>query len=198
MDARGDNTAMLVARAVSEIFAPGILVVVVLLIVGWHSDGASGVSWALMAAAFCSLIPYAIVLRGVRRGHWSDHHIKVRAQRLVPLLVAIASVVTGVAVLSSFPDAPRELLALQIAMLAGLGVGLVITRWWKVSIHTAVVSGVVTVLVLTYGASMTAATPLVALTAWSRVRLGDHTAPQTVVGALFGAVVAAAIFPVLI
>ncbi len=187
-------TAVRVAGVVSEIFAPSILIVVVLLAVGWHSAGPAGVAWALLAAAFCSLIPTAVVLGGIRR---REHHIERREQRIVPLLVAMASTSAGIGVLLSVPSAPRELLALQAAMLGGLGMGLVITRWWKVSIHTAVVSGVVTVLMLTYGSSMTVIAPLVALTGWSRVLLGDHTTPQTLVGGLLGAIVAAGIFPAL-
>lgn len=197
MDAPAAHAPLFAARAVTEIFAPPNLVVVVLLAVGWHGGGARGVAWALVAAAFCSLVPYTAVRRGIRRGRWTDRHLGLREQRVAPMLVAMASIIVGLGVLLGFPSAPRELLALQVAMLAGLGVSLVITRWWKVSIHTAVVSGVISVLMLTYGAAIIAAVPLVALTGWSRVALGDHTAAQTVAGALVGAVAATAVFGVL-
>lgn len=187
---------MRAARTVTEVFAPGILTAAVLVAVGWHSGGVTGVAWAAVAAVFCCFLPLAILLWGVRRGIWEDLHVKAREQRVMPLLAMIASVFAGAVTLASFDNAPRELVALEVAMLAGLCAVLTITTWWKVSIHTTVVSGVLAVLTQTYGLYMIAATPLVALIAWSRVVLGDHTVAQTMVGSVVGAVIAAGVFSV--
>jgi membrane-associated phospholipid phosphatase len=182
------------ARIVTEVFAPGVLVSVLLLAVGLHAAGGpSGLLWGLLAALFASIAPMAYIVRGVRRGHWTDHHVTVREQRRVPLLVGLASVVVGLGLLVSL-EAPRELVALVAAMVAGLGVTVLVTRWWKISVHTAVAAGTVVVLTLVFGPWLLFLWTVVALIAWSRVELRDHTVMQVVGGIPFGAVVAGLVF----
>jgi membrane-associated phospholipid phosphatase len=148
--------------------------------------------WGLLATTFCGLIPYGIVLGGVRRQRWTDRHLRTR-QRPVPLLAGIASVVAGLIVLVAL-NAPRELVSLVVAMLTGLAATLVVTLWWKLSVHTAAASGTVAILALTFGPALTLAVPTVALVAWSRVQLGDHTPAQTLAGAAIGGLVATTVF----
>ena len=182
------------ARVVTELLAPANLAVGQLLLVGWHSaPGPAGLGWGLLAATFCGLLPYGIVIAGVRRRRWTDRHLRTRQQRPVPLLAGIASVLAGLAALLAL-DAPRQLIALVVAMLTGLATTLVVTLWWKLSVHTAAASGTVAILALTFGPALTLTVPMVALVAWARVRLGDHTAAQTLAGAALGGLVATAVF----
>ncbi|WP_265565159.1 hypothetical protein [Streptomyces hygroscopicus] len=188
------DTARRLAKLITEVLAPGILVVVILLVVGWHSTRTlSGLGWGLLASLFCGIIPYGFIIAGVRLGRWTDRHIKIRQQRFVPLTVTMGSVVAGMLALVVL-GAPREIFALVVAMLAGLAVTLTVTKWWKVSVHTAVAGGVSAILILTYGIAMVWAFPVVALTGWSRVKLRDHTPAQTVVGTILGTVTAATVF----
>jgi hypothetical protein len=48
-------------------------------------------------------------------------------------------------------------------MLTGLAVSLLITLWWKVSIHAAVAAGAAVVLALVFGPALLALAPLVGL-----------------------------------
>jgi membrane-associated phospholipid phosphatase len=91
-------------------------------------------------------------------------------------------------------DAPRELTALVVAMVAGLGVAVLITHWWKISIHTAVAAGTIVVLCLVFGPWLLVGSGLVALIAWSRVELHEHTVAQVLGGMPFGAIVAGVVF----
>jgi len=182
------------ARAATELLAPTNLAVGQLLLVGWHSTGGpAGLAWGLLAATFCGLLPSSIVLAGVRRRRWTDRHLRVRRQRPTPFLAAIASVLAGLAMLLAL-DAPRQLVALVVAMLAGLAATLVVTLWWKLSVHTAAAGGTVAILALVFGAALILAVPAVALVAWARVRLGDHTPAQTLAGAALGGLVATTVF----
>ena len=132
----------------------------------------------------------------MRRRRLSDHHIGVREQRPLPLLVGIASVLVGLALLNAW-GAPRDLVALVAAMAVGLATSLLVTLVWKVSVHTAVVAGAVAILVLVFGPTLLALAPLVALVGWARVEVGDHTPAQVVAGAGLGATVAAVVFSLL-
>ncbi len=64
-----------------------------------------------------------------------------------------------------------------------------ITLWWKISVHAAIGAGAATVLPLVFGPALLAVWPLVALIAWSRVQVGDHTPAQVLAGIALGIVV---------
>ncbi|MFE5255894.1 transposase [Streptomyces coelicoflavus] len=152
------------ARLVTEVLAPANLVIGVLLVIGWHSTNSlAGAGWGLLAGVGCGGLPIACTVAGVRRGRWTDKHLKVRCQRWIPLLVTLGSVLLGTGLLLAL-DAPREVVALVAAMIAGLVLTMAVTVWWKVSVHTAVASGVAAV-------------------GWSWGSLRGHTTAQVIAGA---------------
>jgi membrane-associated phospholipid phosphatase len=182
------------ARAVTELLAPANLAVAQLLLVSWHSSpGLAGLGWGLLTATFCGLIPYGIVIAGVRSRRWTDRHVRVRQQRPVPFLAAIASFLAGLALLVAL-GAPQPVVALVVAMLTCLASTMFVTLWWKLSLHAAAAGGTVAILVLTFGPLLLLALPVVALVAWSRIRLGDHTPAQVLAGAALGGLVATTVF----
>jgi len=186
------------ARVVTEVFAPANLVIGLLVLVAWHSASttAGRIAWGLGAALFAGVLPLAYLIRGTRRGRWSDHHVGEREKRPTVILVILASVLVGVGLLV-LAGAPRELLALMAAMAAGLVVTLAVTLGWKVSVHAAVAGGTVVILALVFGPALNLLWPVVALIAWSRVQLRDHTTWQVLAGAALGAAVASAVFTLL-
>ena len=186
------------ARIVSEVLAPAVLVAALLLTIGWHAGETPGVSrwWGLPGAVFAAVIPLGYVLIGVRRGRLTDHHIPERADRRVPLLFGTASLAVGLLLLLAL-GAPREVVALLAAGGAGLAVFAVVTHWWKMSIHAGVAAGTVTALTVVFGVVALVGVPFVVLGGWARVRLTAHTPAQVVVGAVAGALIAGTIFPAL-
>ena len=147
----------------------------------------------LVAVLFICLVPLAYVLTQVRRRQLSDHHVSLREQRPVPFLVAIGSVIVGLALLRTL-GAPQMLLALIVAMLAGLAVSLLVTLAWKISMHVATLSGAVVIVLLVFGPWLLPIVALVILQGWARMQLRDHTLGQVLSGAAVGATVAAAVF----
>lgn len=185
------------ARVITELSGPAICAGAGLLVVAIRAAGnGAGAAWGGLAAIFVSGIPMAFIAKGVKHGRWNDHHVNDRRQRAIPLLVALASVAVA-AVLLVIVQAPRELVALVVAQLVGLVVVLVVTRWWKVSIHAAVAGGLLGIFVVLFGAwALVGLIPLAAV-AWSRTVLDAHTWPQVIVGAALGAIVAVTLFPAL-
>ena len=182
------------ARVVTEISGPAICCIAGLLTVAIRASGTNaGAAWGGLAAIFVAIIPMAYVVRGVQKGRWSDHHVGDRNQRTRPLLVASASVAVGVTFLVLF-HAPRDIVALTVAMLVGLLVVMVVTRWWKISVHVATAAGLLAILTILFGPYVLFGLPLLAAIAWSRVVLDDHTWPQVIAGALLGSAVATAMF----
>ena len=182
-----------IARLVTEVMSPVVLIVVVTLIVAVHSAGAfRGLTLGLVAIFFAGGLPYGLVLIGVRRGRITDHHVSRREQRPRMMAIALASVAVGLLVLR-WLDAPRAVFALMAAMVAGLVVALAVTSFWKISIHAAAAAGTVASLAILVSPWWLILTPLVVLTGWARVEIRDHTPVQVSVGAIVGAVVAAGV-----
>jgi hypothetical protein len=184
-----------VARIVTEATAPAVLASALLVVVALDTakSGTSALAWGLVAALFAAGVPFAFIVRGARAGSWSTHHVNERERRPMVLAVALGSLLVGVVVLVAW-NAPRELLALVVAMGAGLASVLAVSRVWKVSIHAAVAGGTTVVLALLFGPWLLAFGLMALAAAWSRTVLDDHTVAQVVVGLCLGAAVAALVF----
>jgi hypothetical protein len=183
------------ARAVTEVLAPAVLAAAMPVVVAVVAAPTvrQGLGWGVVAAVFSAVIPFGVILLGVRRGRYTDHHLGRREQRRWPLLVGVASVAVSLLLFAAL-DAPRPLTAMVAVMLAVLATVAVVNHWWKLSGHAAVAAGSAAVLTLLLGGPAAAAWLAVPLVGWSRVRLRDHTVGQAVAGAVAGAVVAAAVY----
>ena len=186
---------MRAARVITEALSPAVVVILLPMSVAWTGTGhnvAHTLLWTLVVAVFYSALPMIFIVRGARAGRWDGHHVRDREHRLVPLLMCLVSGLVGLAVLVS--GAPRDVIALAWAMIVTLVVCMVITNWWKVSLHATVAGGAVATVALIYGPWWLLLVVPLALVCWSRVRLVDHTAGQVVVGALLGPTVGGAVF----
>ncbi|HWG00577.1 MAG TPA: hypothetical protein VG164_01855 [Trebonia sp.] len=177
------------AATITYLFEPKNWIIVTVAAIGWHSGALAGLGWGLLAALFAAVLPTLFITRGISRGVWDDRNVGAKRPRLIVLSFIIASVAAGVLVLAA-GGAPRELTGYFACMLASVAVLAAITTVWKISIHCAVAAGSVTILALIFGAWVTPAYTLVALTAWSRVVLKDHTTAQVIAGSVLGALAA--------
>ena len=184
------------ARVVTEVFSPALVVIALPMAVAWHATQhrwAATLSWGLVVAVFYSVLPMTFIVHGARRGRWDGHHVRDREHRRLPMLACLVSALVGLAILL-LGHAPRDVLALSWAMIVTLIVCTVITNWWKVSLHATVAGGAVATVALLYGPWLLLLALPLALVCWSRVTLTDHTVTQVVVGALLGPLVGGAVF----
>jgi membrane-associated phospholipid phosphatase len=188
-----------IARVVTEVLAPSVVVTVLPLIVAWQATRAAGptLGWGLLVALTSSVLPMAVIVWGARSGRWDGHHVRDREGRLVPFLALIVLSSIGLALLIVL-GAPWMLVALDVTMVSALLVTGAITIWWKVSLHAAVAAGAAVVLVVLHGPAWLLSSLVVAAISWSRVRLGDHTTAQVVGGSVVGAAVVGGLFAVLV
>lgn len=190
------STRRSVARIVTEVLSPAIIVVLLSLATAWHATGyrvGPTFGWGLIVAVCSSVAPMIFIISGARKGRWDGHHVRNREGRLIPLTLCGVFTATGLAILI-LGHAPRDLIALTVAMLVTLVVCLAITQGWKISIHTAVLGGAVATVVLLYGAWLCVFELAVVVVGWSRVQLSDHTVPQAIAGGLVGPIVGGAVF----
>ncbi|MGW4382771.1 hypothetical protein [Kitasatospora sp. NPDC004531] len=181
------------ASRISDGVEPKNVIIAVLPLIGVGRYGWTGLAWAAFAALFAAVIPTWFIARGVRRGSIEDRHVGQRRRRLVVIPFIMGSVLVSL-VTMVFLDAPADMTAMVLAMFASLVPIMVITVWWKVSVHTAVLSGAIVCTAIALGPWWLLLLPAVALVGWSRVVLRDHTPAQTVVGALVGAATAGLAF----
>ena len=184
------------ARVITEVLSPAVVVILLPMSVAWTATGhdtTHTLLWSLVVATFYSVLPMIFIVRGARRGRWDGHHVRDREHRFIPMLMCLVSALAGLAILL-LGDAPRDVIALSWAMIVTLLVCILITRWWKVSLHATVAGGAVAMVVLLYGPWLLLLVGLLSLVCWSRVKLTDHTATQVVVGALLGPTVGGAVF----
>lgn len=184
------------ARVITEALSPAVIVPLLSFAVAWYGTGhdvVGTVAWGLLVTVFYCAIPMAIVVRGARGGRWEGHWVRERERRMVPFLLILVSTLVGL-VIMLVGDAPRDVLALAWSMVATLVGCLVITKWWKVSVHATVAGGALATVVLLYGPWYLLLVPALALVCWSRVVVEDHTVAQVVVGAVLGPVVGGIVF----
>lgn len=180
------TAALRVAKLVTDVLSPVVLISVQLLLVPARAAGLlPGLLWGALAIAFVSAAPLAYILFRVRRSTLTDVHIRVREHRRLPFLVGLVTVLIGL-VLLAVTGAPRDLLALVVAIVALTVAVIVITSFWKISVHAMVAAMTVGVLVTLFGPLLWLTLPGVALIGWARVALTDHTVAQVLAGAALG------------
>ena len=177
------------AERVTYLLEPKNWIIATVIVVGWHADGTAGLGWGLLAAFFAGVVPTLFITRGIRHGQWDDRNVGAKRPRLIVLTFITASLAAGLVLLVAL-GAPPELSGYFGCMLGSIAVLAAITTVWKISIHCAVASGSVTILALLFGPWLVPAYLLVALTAWSRVAVKDHSAAQVIAGSVLGAVAA--------
>lgn len=186
------------AKTVTDILSPAHFVIALPPFIGWHATapGLSGLAWGLFCSALAGGVPYAFVIRAVRRGGLSDIHIRTRQDRYVPIVVALAAMALCVAILI-LGSAPRDLIALIVSLLVTIAVGGVITLRWKISGHAAAAAGSAAICVLCFGPWVLAFAPLVLLICAARLVLRDHTFWQLAAGVALGAALSPAVMSAL-
>ncbi|MFK0008968.1 phosphatidic acid phosphatase [Paenarthrobacter sp. NPDC090520] len=175
-----------VARVLTEVFQPPVVVSVLLLISPAIEPGVPGTIWfGLLAAFFVCVLPLAYVLVMVKLGRITDHHVSDRRQRTPLLLLALASVVAGLLVLQ-WLHGPVSITVMIIALIGGIAILAVVSAFWKMSGHASAISSAAVIAVFMFGPAWLPLLLLIPAVGWSRVVLRAHTLAQVMVGSVFG------------
>jgi membrane-associated phospholipid phosphatase len=186
----GENTKQIhIARHVSNILAPATISLPFILLVAFYQaqDKLSALIYACITLFFLSIGPLLYIIIGVRLGKLSDIDVSRRSQRFGPFIFGIASTMIGWFILT-LTNGPRNLQTVMIITIFSGIIMMLITLWWKISMHASSLGGVATMLTVLYGAVMLPLFVLLVLVSWSRVVLRRHTVPQVIAGSLAGIV----------
>ncbi|GAB4578365.1 MAG: hypothetical protein Fur0022_11000 [Anaerolineales bacterium] len=173
-----------IAKLISGIFSPPLMVTASLLFLA-QAISANAVAWALFQIGVGILIPVIFIVVQVQRGVITDFHMRVREQRIVPMIFALvcAGVSWGVMQTWNAPFALRVFSGIAILQSAFM---LLVTFKWKISGHSMTIAGMAVFLVGMFGAAAAPLLLAIPLVAWARVRLNRHDRWQTLAGAVAG------------
>ena len=198
LETPAENTKRVrIARHVSNILAPATISLPFILLVAFYQaqDKLSALLFACITLFFLSVGPLLYIIIGVRLGILSDIDVSRRSQRVGPFIFGIVSATIGWIILS-LTDAPRNLQTVMIITVFSGIIMMVITLWWKISVHASSFGGVATMLTVLYGAVMLPLFILLIFVSWSRVVLRRHTVSQVIAGSLAGIVLSLVILKI--
>ena len=136
---------------------------------------------------FGAILPLSSTYYLVRKGIIPDIYASDRASRTEPFLWAMASYLLGVTALLYF-EAPFVVTALMACYFVNAIIMLLITLYWKISIHAVGVTGPITALVFQLGAQMIPFFLLMLPVAWARIELKAHNVKQVIAGAVLSTI----------
>lgn len=177
------------ARAISNILSPAAISVPMILLVALYQ--ANSVTHAFIYAAitlfFLSIGPFGYILLNVHLGKLSDVDVSKRSERVGPFIFGLISICLGWFVLVLIHGPQALISVLMVTAISGL-IMMLITLWWKISLHASSLAGAATMLTIFYGVSMLPLFGLLILVCWSRVVLRRHTLAQVIAGSLLSIV----------
>jgi membrane-associated phospholipid phosphatase len=183
------------ARLTTNVLNPFLASFIVLILLAFRDTAGAieAAKWALISIALSILPVLGVVIYLVRRKKLNGVFINPRQQRTVVYLLACALGAIGYVVLRC-GGGPQLLEATFAAGLAAIVVFMVINFFWKISLHTAFMSGAVSVLIIVYGVAAAWTVLLLPPVAWARMALKQHSAVQVAAGALLAAAIVTGVF----
>jgi membrane-associated phospholipid phosphatase len=178
---------MRLAKWISRVFSPPLVAAAGLAIAVQKMDSWQAGAWAVIYTLLAIGLPLAYIVWKIRRGEISDFHMRIRQQRIRPMLLMLVCSLGGYLLLQA-AAVPPVLTILAAAGVLQSAFFLLVTLRWKISGHSTAIASLAVFLWALYGVSAVPAFLLIPLVAWARVRLSRHDLLQTVGGALAGVV----------
>ena len=173
-----------IAWATSVLFSPFLVPIATAAgVVQKHADPQNALRWLVIVILFVTVLPVLSIAAMVRCAKVSDFHLQNREERLLPLCCTLISMIVGTVLLHRL-GAAREIVWAGVAYITNSVIFSAITPIWKISFHSSVATGCVTVLVMLVNPQFGWLFLLIPLIAWARIYRKRHTLLQTVVGAV--------------
>ena len=134
---------------------------------------------------FSNLIPIITIIVLQKYGIISDLDASIRKQRIMPLSLGVLYAAIGFIVLT-LQNADALVKGLMFCFITNTVIIILITRYWKISIHTMGVAGLLTALWVNGTQSPLIMGFILVLVASARVVLKAHNIPQVIVGSFLG------------
>jgi len=177
------------AYGISQVFCPPCVAIGGMLLAAAAHPSPQGWLCAGTYIVLAVLGPLLMLFWLMSRGEVSDLDVTQREERYKPFIVAVCGAAVAWSILSVL-EAPGLQVQFAAAHAAVISIIVVITLYWKISVHAASAASLATLVSALLEAKLLAILPVpVLVVAWSRLYLGRHTLAQVVAGGVLGAVV---------
>ncbi|GCF10195.1 phosphatase PAP2 family protein [Dictyobacter arantiisoli] len=173
------------ARLVSTILSPAVVALPFIVLMALSTNASNILSSVIITIFFLCVGPMAYIVFGVITGKFTDADVSVRSQRVGPFLFGITSSLLGDVILHLTQGLKNLETVLLLVAICGL-LMMIVTLWWKISMHASALGAALTALSMAYGKIILPAFVLLILVSWSRVRLKRHTLAQVIAGSIIG------------
>lgn len=179
------------ANFISTVSNPPLVAIPVFLVINYALLYEGDWLWfSTISIFFVSILPIITSSLWIKKKNL-EVDMPQREDRIYPLLLVILSYTIGVVVLYTL-GAPLLTTVLMICYLTNTIVVLMISLYWKISIHAMGIAGPATVIIYLFGWPGLLFSLLVPLVLWSRLYLKRHTSAQLMVGTGLGYLLTAA------
>jgi membrane-associated phospholipid phosphatase len=184
-----ERTSKIVSTIFHPLFLPAIAFTF-LIVADQTSDLSHKLINESVAIVFSVLLLPAYIFFLKRKGMVDSADITIREQRINPLLMAVASYFTGFLLLKAV-GASSLIQGLMFCYGTNTLLIVLITNWWKISIHTTATSGPLVALAYQFGNIVFPFFGLIPLVGASRLILKRHTFAQVLAGTAVGVLMTA-------
>jgi len=182
---RAVSFAPKLAESISAATRLPLLAVPLFVAVGFGAAGTVGLLWALLCVSLTSGLSLLYLVYLTRSGAVRDPRSIPRAERVGPLRV-VAALHAGAFLVVYGLGGPAQLTAALLSYAIATLLFALLTPLINLSLHAAGVAGTAVCLASVFGPWGAPAFGLLPAVFWARLRLGRHTVPELVIGALIG------------
>jgi hypothetical protein len=138
---------------------------------------------------FCAstIIPFVYILMSVKKNNITDIHVAELSQRKKPFIVTLVGVALIIAILNII-HAPKEIIILGYVMFMNGFLFFIITLFWKISMHSSIMAGVVTSLMILVNPLYGYGFLLIPILIWARMRRQRHSLYQGITATILASV----------
>jgi membrane-associated phospholipid phosphatase len=183
------------AKFISGLLSPFIIISAMLLFVLFYYYGSfvKNLPNALISLFFTVVVPGITIVWLYKHKLIKDIHLNKRSERQIPLLMCIASAVSGLMFLVLI-GSPKYLLAVSMMFILNCLAVFLITFFWKISIHAATYAAAATVVLFIDGSFWWFLYFGLILVGWARVYEKKHTLAQIIGGSVLAIILTVFIF----
>jgi hypothetical protein len=184
-----NSTIKKIAYVISRIFDSlyWLFILSVMVILSPYFDGFNRVIFSTGAIIIAGIVPWVIYWQMRQRGLISDIDFSNKLQR-TQFLMANAPFWSLAFLATFFIPTPQIIFILTVSLLTIGAIVIVITRFWKISIHALLVTIVGIITVTLYGWVWWPVFLLVPIVWWSRLVLRQHDIFQLLAGSGVGVI----------
>ncbi len=178
------------ARTISYLSDGSLISVIVFYLFARKYEHSVTVSifWTLLTLVFSTFIPFGVVFYFWKKGEVSSLHLDRREERWRFFVISIISAFTGFLILDKL-KAPPPLTVSMLNYVFLATVMMLITLFWKISLHASTVSAFAMAVIMVFGVQFSWIYLFVLPVLWARYALRKHTVSQLVAGTFVAGVI---------